>query len=124
MTQISLAKYLAKEERNTVLTGQNLVGKLVQLGLKSLSEKSVKCARACLFCSLSTLPDALAKYQMVQDVKLAFISKACTGPDIPFALTCRKSLILCLLLRLQKPIQGEPVRLDLFHQSIVRCSIW
>lgn len=91
---ISLPKYLTKEEWNIVLTGQNyhekvntLVGRLVQLGLKSLSEKSVKSATACLFCSLSTLPDALAKYQMVQDVKLAFTSKACTGSDMPFILT-------------------------------------
>ena len=55
---ISLPKYLAKEEWNPVLTGQTyhekvntLVGILVQLGLKSLSEKSIKSATACLFCS-------------------------------------------------------------------------
>ena len=80
---INIAPYLTKEDWNVLQTHSSyhhkvgvIVKKLRALGLHSMSEKTVKQACAALLCTYKNLPEPAAIWQIVQDLKLGFMSTA------------------------------------------------
>lgn len=89
---IELPKYLTVHEWDILLKGTNhhakvatCASRLTKLGLKSISEKTVKFTLSCLLCGEATFPeDPKALYKMVQDVKIGFASSSKSTQDLPF----------------------------------------
>ena len=86
---ICIAKFLTKEDWQVLNNAQYhakvtcLSTRLRALGVQSLSEQSVKFGVAGILCTYKTLPDPSTIFQMVQDLKLAFVSSHVTDAGLP-----------------------------------------
>lgn len=112
---IDLPKYLTENDWQVIKSSGSyhakvkvLVTRMAALGLKALSEKSVRSAAACLLCSLTQWPDANAILQIVNDIKLAFTACTRNTADIPVYITYPddpKSIASQVLIKMYGPDQ-------------------